>query len=248
MASGFRQLRKRRKLIIVWSLLGLLAVAHRTSRYCADKDSFVCSLTAEDFGAGAVLFGLLLVIIGISVTIRRVLRTRRNRREGGFKNEPWKFDNLTIEVSGQVHRILENSVGDDFRRHATHLLRTVIKSNDHSGRHINQRFLLASSGLCKNEQLLVVINTAFGKHALREGIWVRVRGVYIHRRSKKRALWGTKLSLYGLLHKVHAPHGFLHILAGEANAVECQVTDTFPRRDDVVERSARPRGSESESY
>jgi len=237
MAPGLRQLRRRRKIIIIWSLLGLLAVGHRAFKYCENNNSLICSLTTEDVLLGAILFGLLVLAISIVVAVTRTARSRRSRRDGGFKNEPWTFDNASIEISGRVQRILENSAGDDLRRHATNLIRTVTKSKDHSGRHINQRFLLSSPGLRNNEQLLVVVNTAFGKHRLREGAWVRVRGAYIHNQAKRKGLFGAKLSVYGLLHKVHTPHGFLHILPGEPTAADCKPQSINTQRDEVVSGS-----------
>src|SRR5688500_3720721 len=100
MAGIGRQLRRRRKMLLVWGALLLFAVLTTASRWCNERFEGRC-LEKLSSREGRLALALL-VLPFLALSIRRLLVRARERRIEGFCNQPWEYDQQVIEIVGKV--------------------------------------------------------------------------------------------------------------------------------------------------
>lgn len=206
------KLRGRRKLILIWSLLLLLALGGLFQRYCDDAGEAYCEARLALGLTYLYWFVGLAVLAGGGIIARKWL-LQDVSDAGDFKCSPQKFHGKVISLCGKVERVLENSLAESLKRKVTDVVRTIINDDNRAGRYVHQRFLISSPALRHGCYLLVLHNIEFGKIAVRKGKWVEVKGEYLHQPLMQRTLWGRKRTFYGRLHFTHEPKGFAKVLS-----------------------------------
>jgi hypothetical protein len=206
---------KRRTLITAGSLGGILLLARTYNENCAE-DIELCEIYANN-----ALFIIIVVFIFAAIFliwkwINFVILKRQANAAGGFIANPSSADKKFIDIEGIVVRVYRESVREHFRKKTVHLWRTFLKSGDHSGRHIHQKFLIQSPRFPKKEFLLVHHNVTFGRLQIRKGSRIKLKGEYIHMNRKKQGFLGAAGKMFGLLHHTHEPTGFARVLPSGA--------------------------------
>lgn len=189
--------------MVIYGVVIAVAMLYKISGEI-DLDIFV-----EDLIAGATiaaLFAVFLFIVFVIISRRR--NSTRNQLKD-FPNAPWLYDRSNVEITGTVELVFSTATSKRLETFFIDTLRSLTLSRDNSGRTNHQKFLLSSPGLRKGERLLIVHNEQFGAVPIKKGAWISVRGEYVHRRSPRKALFGTKLTFYGLVHFTHEPKGFV---------------------------------------
>ena len=222
------RLGNRRKLTVVWSFLLLLALIQWAREFFGLGAGAINAQQIEQYSRagirivlvlGAGLLGCLLLRYLYNAVFFR-LDSGTSDSKHPFTDKPWEYDKRVITVIGRVERVLSDDMMFKLRRKMVDVYRTATKNNDHSGRHVHQRFLVSSSILRRGQQIIVYNNTKFGKQPVGKGTWVIIKGEYVHRSSKMRGPFGTvQKSYYGLIHYTHRPLGGIK---------------TFRKRSDLV--------------
>lgn len=152
-------------------------------------------------------FAVFLVYFVIStIRARRINSEKSANREFSFKDRPWEYNRMFIELTGRVEYVFKNDPSFVFRRKMTDIYRTITKDENHAGRHVHERFLLSSPQLAPNEKVMIINNTRFDRERVKAGDWISVKGEYLHdlrhdnRKSK---------NFYGKLHYTHEPKGYV---------------------------------------
>jgi hypothetical protein len=128
---------------------------------------------------------------------RRFRRQPRINLPPAFRDQPHQFDQRWLELTGRVEHVFEeDSRLERPKRWVTDAWRDLTGSNDHTNRHMHQRFLVSAAGLAEGAVIKVDHNESFGKiRGLTEGASIALRGEYIHKPPP-----GKK---YGLIHHTH---------------------------------------------
>lgn len=211
-----RQLRRRKRVLLVWSFLLVLVLGRAAYVACSSRYGEVrCIgfLTARN----ALLLLAVLAIPPLLYSVLAFLRERKASRAPGFRNHPWDYDKQVVELAARVEVILADRMFEKTKRHLTDVYRTATGNDDFRGRYVHQRILVSSPALKRGELVLVLHNVNYGKLSLSEGRWLRIRGEYLHTPAPKR---GRK-TFYGQIHFTHEPKGRIEILEGKpADAAE----------------------------
>jgi hypothetical protein len=167
-----------------------------------------------------ILIALAIIMAGyLSYKLFFYYRHRKDNLVPGFRNQPWKFTDKTINFYGKVEYILKDHFSEKLKRKITDKYRTITNNDDKAFRYIHQRFLVSSPQLRPGERLMVHHNVEFGKVNVKKGKWVHLQGKYAHSVSSKRTLFGRKKTYYGRLHYTHEPKGYIKVLPSKPQAL-----------------------------
>jgi len=161
------------------------------------------SAAQPEIGRAGLLAAMLLAAAFALAVRRRLLRPRPAPGvPDGFADQPWRFDGATLELNGEVQRVMSDSAAEGLRRWLVDKLRNLTGSTKTSYRYSHQRFLVRSPALRRGQTLLVEHNVRYGRIELSPGAEVALRGEYIHK------TFGGRY-FYGRVHKTHPPKGYL---------------------------------------
>lgn len=141
-----------------------------------------------------------------TIRARKINSEKSANRDFSFKDRPWEYNRMFIELTGRVEYVFKNDPSFVFRRKMTDIYRTITKDENHSGRHVHERFLLSSPQLAPNEKVMIINNTKFDTERVKAGDWICVKGEYLHdlRHDNKKSK-----NFYGRLHYTHEPKGYV---------------------------------------
>lgn len=202
------------KLIGPWAIIALLPIGKKLFDYCATMPSGFCDDLTEELISYSILIGTLAIIL---ILLRRTYKWLFKSKEipqnksllCEFALYPDRFNKSVVALYGLVEKVHRDSVTNTIKRKAINQIKNLTNSSSSNNGSIHQRFSITSPMLRQGKTISVHHNTTFGTINIKEGLWVKIRGEYVHPTHEEIEKNGH---FYGIIHNTHEPIGFVSVL------------------------------------